>query len=314
MPTFLSRIAASVGAMTDSADFEASAGKAFAAINAKAALFGQGLLSNRPAAAIEGRIYWATDADGGRGRAYYDTGFAWRDVAPSRDVQEFTSSASIVATGGQNVRYSGASTGQTLTLPAAAIGLEFFVHNIGTVPVTIARGGTDVIGGATNTTIVLAPGAKVLLIAAAAGSWYPVWEAGEQVAAGHQTRPGEATGITGTGQNILTVTVVGDGVTPIKLDAGAQFLSVGGTMDAILMLRDEVPTQFNEDRASHHAGGTVTTLRPSTVVPAFTGSKRFHAHAVASLGSGTSLTMRGSAGRPATMRATWAPGHYTANP
>lgn len=76
MSTNLPRLASSTAGATDAADIVAGASNALVAIDAKAMLFGQGLLSARPVAAIQGRIYWATDVDGGT--AYYDTGSLWK--------------------------------------------------------------------------------------------------------------------------------------------------------------------------------------------------------------------------------------------
>lgn len=71
----LNRIGATTAQSTDSADIEEAASDALVALDAKAMLYGQGLLASRPAAGVAGRIYWATDANGGT--AYYDTGSAW---------------------------------------------------------------------------------------------------------------------------------------------------------------------------------------------------------------------------------------------
>lgn len=84
MSTSLPRIGATTAEMTDAADIEAAAADALVALDAKAMLFGHGLLASRPAFGVQGRIYWATDVDGGT--AYYDTGAAWKDVIPDTGI------------------------------------------------------------------------------------------------------------------------------------------------------------------------------------------------------------------------------------
>lgn len=229
-------------------------------------------------------------------------------------VQAFTATGTILATGGQEVRYSGATAAQTLTLPAAATGLEYRVHNIATVPVTIAAGGTEYIGGATNTSVVLAPGAKVLLIAAAAGSWYPVWDAGEQVSGAYQQfmtdiSPGVAAA------DILQITVVGDGVTPMKFSANLVARSAGGAGTALhARLRDASGgggASYGGDWLHIAAANYDYTLHPIGYMAPFIGSRTIYCRLA---GSGNVSSLNASTGTIASLRATWEPGHYAGNP
>ncbi len=49
-----------------------------------------GLAANRPAAGLAGRQYFATDANGGTGQLYTDSGSAWVAFGPERVVDEAT--------------------------------------------------------------------------------------------------------------------------------------------------------------------------------------------------------------------------------
>lgn len=94
----------------------------------------------------------------------------WTQVnVPLDTVQAFTASGSITRAGGRIVTFAGAAS-QTLTLPAAAAGLTFEIHNIDTAdPVTIARAGSDTINGGTS--IVLYPGDRIVITTVAAATW-----------------------------------------------------------------------------------------------------------------------------------------------
>lgn len=94
-------------------------------------------------------------------------------AAPLDGVQSFTASGSISGTGGRLVGFSGSTASQTLTLPAATVGRSFSVFNGGTVTVTVARAGTDVIRNGTGTASIATVGAGLGLTLACiiAGTW-----------------------------------------------------------------------------------------------------------------------------------------------
>lgn len=104
---------------------------------------------------------------------------------PLQTVQAHTASGNITRAGGQVVTFAGAAS-QTLTLPAAAAGLAFEIHNIDTADaVTIARAGSDTINGGTS--ITLWPGDRVRVMTTAAAAWtatfdYFPWSAAMYVA------------------------------------------------------------------------------------------------------------------------------------
>lgn len=69
-----------------------------AELEAKVALYGQGLFNDRPAAGVPGRFYHASDAPGGGadGLVYYDTGAAWRLVgSPPPDLSGYATDAEL---------------------------------------------------------------------------------------------------------------------------------------------------------------------------------------------------------------------------
>lgn len=223
-------------------------------------------------------------------------------------VQSFSASGAILSSSGQQVRFTGSTASQTLTLPAAASGLEYYVHNNATVPVTIARAGSDTIGTATS--IVLAPGARVWLVATS-GSWYPHWAPGEQVSGGYNI---DSTDSSGAGDK-ASFTIVGDGVTPVRLRGDAWLESTGGAGSAVfLRIRDGASGTGSLLRGSRaNQGGTSygSILRPEVVIAAFSGSKTIYLHAATSSGT---VSTGGANVIPTELRATWAPGCYTANP
>jgi hypothetical protein len=160
--------------------------------------------------------------------------------------------------------------------------------------------------------VVLAPGAKVRLIAAGTGSWYPVWDIGEQVAGGFQTATSDSSG---QGDK-LSMTVVGDGVTPIQLEGYGHAITTGAAGTALhYSIWDGAGGTGNilARELTNVAGATYAEpLNPKNVIAPFTGSKTFYMFLVAAAGTPsaveTSLTTR------RWLRATWAPGKYTANP
>lgn len=98
------------------------------------------------------------------------TGAKTMSVAPKHAVQALTATGSISATGGRLVTFTG-SSGQTLTLPAAAVGMEFVVQNIdATDNVTVARAGSDTIDGLT-TSVTLGPGERCTFRCSASAAW-----------------------------------------------------------------------------------------------------------------------------------------------
>lgn len=130
----------------------------------------------------------------------------------------------------------------------------------------------------------------------------------QQVANGFVQKTTDTTGIT-TGTNIISITITGDGVTPIRIEGNFIGMAVGGTGDVIAYIRDG-STNMTGDVVSVVSGGRAT-LRPVDYLAAFSGSKTIHLHGAFVAGSGTSMTASATTASPARLRATWAPGHST---
>jgi hypothetical protein len=223
-------------------------------------------------------------------------------------LQSFAASGTITTTGSSKVVFTGSTVSQTLTLPAAASGLEYHIHNAASVPVTIGRDGADLIG--TEASIILAPGTHVLLIGTS-GAWYPQWTPGMQVSGGYSSSASDSSGAGDKAQ----LDLVGDGVTPIMLRATAWVETGGGAGSTVfLRVRTEANGGGSVVRGSRHIQYTANAgafLRPEVVVAPFSGAKSYYLHLSAS--SGTPTTGGSSVGLT-DFRAVWAPGAYTANP
>ncbi len=117
---------------------------------------------------------WVTREWGGEAAATLNgaesfTGVKTFAAAPQHAVQSMTASGNISATGGKIVRFSG-SSGQTLTLPAAVVGMEFEVWNMDTGDtVTVARAGADTINGGAS--VIVGTSAVRRFVCVAAGAW-----------------------------------------------------------------------------------------------------------------------------------------------
>lgn len=219
------------------------------------------------------------------------------------DVQALTATGTINPAGGRLVTFTGAAA-QTLTLPPAQVGAQFEIWNLDTSDaVTVARAGTDTIGGGV-TSIALAPGASVVLVCLAAGVWRPVWDRGEQVAAGYNQSTSSSAGA----GNKASITVAGDGITPMKLTSNME-VSTSADGTHIVEIRDNVTNLTRTSASVPVVGGNRNAShRPEITVPAFTGSKTFHLYVTSTEGSPTA----GGDQSPTFLRATWEPGHYTA--
>jgi hypothetical protein len=77
-----SRLALRYPVLADSPDVPRDIGNLAADLDPKTVIFSQGTLASRPAAAITGRFYYATD----NGLLYYDTGSAWVAINPAGTV------------------------------------------------------------------------------------------------------------------------------------------------------------------------------------------------------------------------------------
>lgn len=97
------------------------------------------------------------------------------------------------------------------------------------------------------------------------------------------------------GGSALSITVTGDGVTPMRIDAHAVVMNAA----TVVAIADGA-TYIQGVQCMNGTGAT-----PSVVVPAFTGSKTFH------LRSTSAATFTASGNWPVTLRATWAPGYST---
>ena len=123
---------------------------------------------------LAGTGYWRTIGVGGEAaldtnRTQTITGAKTFNVAPKHAVQALTATGAISATGGKVVTFVGAAS-QTLTLPAAVVGMEFTIRNIdATDTVTVARAGSDTIDGATS--VVVQPGENLDVRCVAAATW-----------------------------------------------------------------------------------------------------------------------------------------------
>lgn len=107
-----------------------------------------GLLSGTNATITNNYGVYQEDTDA---RNFFAGSFVKRVISVS-------ASATISAA---KTRFTGSTVSQTLTLPAGIAGLEYAIRNSGTVPVTVAAGGSDTIEGAA--TFVLYPGESIFV-------------------------------------------------------------------------------------------------------------------------------------------------------
>lgn len=123
--------------------------------------------ATRPAATLvaNGATHMASDTN----VESVSTGAAWVAMGAGNGIQPLTATANISATAGRIVTFTGAAA-QTLTLPAAAVGLDIDIYNIdASNSVTISRAGSDTIGG--GSILVLLAGQRVRITCSAAGKW-----------------------------------------------------------------------------------------------------------------------------------------------
>lgn len=224
-------------------------------------------------------------------------------------VQALTATGTIRAgRPGRIVTFNGAS-GQTLTLPTARLGDELQVYNIDTTDtVTVQRAGSDTIGGGV-TSVVLPPGGSVRFVVRAAGVWAVVWPHGQQLAGGYAQFVADSAGA----GDKLSMTVVGDGVTPVQVQFDAISMGSSGAAGTNLyvQLRDGASGTGTQLAVSQVHTPGVSYAVPAKLpahLPAFTGSKTLYLNL--QNGAGTP-TIQAAAGYPAWLRATWAPGHAT---
>lgn len=209
---------------------------------------------------------------------------------------------------GRIVTFNG-SSGQTLTLPTARLGDELQVYNIDTTDtVTVQRAGSDTIGGGV-TSVVLPPGGSARFVVRAAGAWAVVWPHGQQLASGYAQFVADSAGA----GDKLSMTVVGDGVTPVQVQFDAISMGSSGAAGTNLyvQLRDGASGTGTQLAISQvHTPGVSYTVPAKLFarLPAFTGSKTLYLNL--QNGAGTPVIQAGSS-YPAWLRATWAPGHAT---
>lgn len=126
--------------------------------------------ANRPLPALvaNGATHMASDTN----VESVSTGAAWVTMGAGNGIQSFGTTASISTTAGRIVTFTGVAA-QTLTLPAAAVGLDIDIYNIdATNAVTISRAGADTIKGITS--FPLLPNQRVRMTCISAGLWTTV--------------------------------------------------------------------------------------------------------------------------------------------
>jgi hypothetical protein len=120
---------------TEPASFSTQVNAISKAVDAKAAVYAQGVAADRPAAGIAGRYYFATDTE----VQWLDTGTEWVLASPLRIVEH---AASVVASSGERVK---ATTAITVTTPAAVKDATFGVLANGHA-VTVKAASGDIFG------------------------------------------------------------------------------------------------------------------------------------------------------------------------
>lgn len=228
-------------------------------------------------------------------------------VAGRTGVQTFAGTGTIQADRGRVVTFSGAAS-QTITLPTAAVGMEFEVHNIdASDAVTLTRGGSDTFADGATTSLVIPAGGRVTVRCVATGVWRQSWPTGQTLAAGTAKTTIDQSGA----GDFLSVTLAGDGTTPVRLEAECHIGQSGAAAGTNVQLQLRTAsggggTLLRNAWVNTAGSGYASPVRPSVVVAAFAGSATFYGRLTGS--GGTPTEYAGTVASPATLRAMWAPG------
>lgn len=126
---------------------------------------------------------------------------------------------------------------------------------------------------------------------------------GQQVASGF-SKVTSAIGPTTGPATVASITVSGDGATPMKIE-GRMNMTVGTTGFASILLKEG--STFFASIQTDLSSGDDFGAQLSEVLPAFSGSKTIYLQ----MSGAGSITSIASSTSPITLRATWAPGYST---
>lgn len=126
---------------------------------------------------------------------------------------------------------------------------------------------------------------------------------GQQVSSGF-SKVTSAIGPTTGPATVASITVSGDGATPMKIE-GRMNMTVGTTGFASILLKEG--SDFFASIQTDLSSGDDFGAQLSEVLPAFSGSKTIYLQ----MSGAGSITSMASSTSPITLRATWAPGYST---